>query len=150
MLLAPAVFAVHWLEEAPGFVAWANAHVDRVIDAATFTSVNLGALLVTSVVALAHRAARSEVSLVGAAAWFSFLMAANAVLHLVGALIDRGYVPGVVSAALLYLPFFALFFKTAWRERRVPGAVLVAAATLGAAPMLLHGCLILFQRQRLF
>lgn len=150
MLLAPPVFAVHWLEEAPGFVAWANGHVDRGIDQATFNQVNLGALVITLVVSLAHYTARSGASLVGAAAWFGFLMGGNAVLHLVAAALDRGYVPGVLSAALLYAPFFAVFLRAAVRERLVPRLAIAAAAAVGALPMLVHGYLILFQRSRLF
>ena len=149
-LLAPPLFAVHWLEEAPDFVAWANAHVDRGIDQALFNQVNLGGLVVTIVVALAHYFARSGASLAATAAWLGFLMAGNAVLHVVAALIDGGYVPGVISAAALYIPFFCLFLAAAARERRVPAVVLMMATVLGALPMLLHGYLILFNRSRLF
>ena len=150
VLLAPLLFALHWLEEAPGFVAWANSHVDRGIDDRTFTTVNFAALLITAVVALAHRAARHRASLTAAVAWFSFLMGANGLLHVIGAIVDRGYAPGVITSVLFYWPFFALFVRSALQTRTVPPIVLMAAAACGAAPMLLHGYLILFVRSRLF
>ena len=150
MLLAPPIFALHWLEEAPGFVAWANSHIDRGISQALFNQVNLAALIITLVVSLAHYTARSGASLVTACIWFGFLMGANAVLHVTGAVVDGGYVPGVLSAALLYVPFFSIFLYAAMRERLVPRLAIATAAVVGALPMLLHGYLILFERSRLF
>lgn len=39
VLLAPIVFAAHFLEESPGFVAWFNAHVTRGITQDLFWTV---------------------------------------------------------------------------------------------------------------
>jgi hypothetical protein len=38
-------------------------------------------------------------------AWLSFLMLTSAVFHVTGAIVDRGYLPGLATAVLLYFPY---------------------------------------------
>jgi hypothetical protein len=47
------------------------------------------------------------------------VMTLNIVSHVAGAIAVGGYVGGVVSAVLLYVPFSTLFFARAWREEWV-------------------------------
>jgi len=52
LALAPTIFTIHFLEEAPGFVAWFNAHADRDISTRLFWRVNVTALMITTILAL--------------------------------------------------------------------------------------------------
>jgi len=82
--------------------------------------------------------------------WLSFLFGANAVLHIMGALADRSYVPGLVTAVVLYVPFYLLLMGQVRRAGRVGPAAMAAVGILFAAPMLAHGYLIVFRGSRLF
>lgn len=150
LLLAPFIFVCHFLEESPGFVEWFNAHVSRGITSELFWSVNISGLVITLIVVGIEWFSRSAISLTLALAWLSFLMLANAVLHIVGGLVDRRYVPGLATAILLYLPYYSWLFIRAVKSRRLRVAPSVVAAVFGSLPMLIHGYLILFRGSRLF
>ena len=150
LLLAPVIFICHFLEEAPGFVEWFNSHVARGITPELFLRVNIYALVITLIVVGIEWLSRSASSLTLVISWLGFLMLANAILHVAGALVDRQYVPGLVTAVLLYLPYYSWLFVKALRSERANPAVLSAAAVLGSIPMLIHGYLIVFRGSRLF
>jgi len=151
LLLAPFIFIAHFLEEGPGFVTWFNAHVSRGITEGLFWTVNATALVITvAVVAAEWSSARSAITAVVLVGWLSFLMFANALLHITGAIADRAYMPGLVTAVLLYLPFYLWVVSRIVRTRRLPSGVIVVTAILGALPMAMHGYLIIFRGSRLF
>ncbi|MBV9924214.1 MAG: HXXEE domain-containing protein [Acidobacteria bacterium] len=150
LLLAPAVFVLHFVEESPGFVQWFNSHVARGITPGLFWTVNLTALVITVAVVLFEWFSRTPLSLGVALGWLSFLMAANAVFHVAGALVDRRYVPGLFTAILLYAPYYVWLFMKALKTRRLTAAALLAAAVPCSLPMLIHGYLILLRGDRLF
>lgn len=150
LLLAPVIFVCHFLEEGPGFVEWFNAHVARGITEPLFWQVNLTGLAITVAVVALEWVSPSPFSAVALVAWFSFLMLANAALHVVGALYDRAYVPGLVTAVVLYLPFGVWLLRRIVQSRRLHGITVATAAVLGALPMLVHGYLIIFRGSRLF
>ncbi len=149
LLLAPVVFVIHFLEEGPRFVPWFNAHAAPAISQDMFWSVNLTALTITTLLTLSFWITRTQPVVLTVIAWLSFLMLANAVFHLTGAVVDRGYVPGLASAVLLYLPFCAWVAVQVLRAG-VSRPLLVAAVLLGAIPMAVHGYRILFLGTRLF
>jgi len=148
VLFAPLVFVAHFLEESPGFVPWFNAHVTRGITADLFWTVNATALVITVLVTAVFWSTETTAAVVLVAAWLSFLMLTNAVLHVTGAIVDRGYVPGLVTAILLYLPYCGWVTWLLVRHRRVAPGLLAAAAVLGAIAV--HGYRILFLGTRLF
>lgn len=150
LLLAPFIFIVHFLEESPGFVEWFNSHVARGITPGLFWSVNFTALFITLAVVAFEWFSRTPLSLGVALAWLGFLMLANAVFHITGSLVDGRYVPGLITAVLLYLPYYIWLFVRAVKSRRVTAAALLAAAVPCSLPMLIHGYLILFRGDRLF
>jgi hypothetical protein len=150
LLIAPLVFVAHFLEESPGFVLWFNAHVTRGITEDLFWRVNGTALVITVLVTLASWTSRSVGAVVLAVAWLSFLMLTNAIFHITGAIVDHGYVPGLATAILLYLPYCGWVARQAVRDRRVAPGSLALAALLGAIPMAVHGYRILFLGTRLF
>lgn len=148
--LAPLIFVAHFVEEGSGFVTWFNAHVSRGITEPLFWSVNYTALAITLAVLTLEWLNSTVFSATLAVAWVSFLMFANALLHVTGAIADRAYVPGLVTAVLLYLPFSVWVLSRVVQLRRLPRAGVAAAAVLGALPMLAHGYLIIFRGSRLF
>ena len=150
LLLAPVVFVAHVVEESHGFVPWFNGHVGRGITPDLFWSVNLGGLVITLLALGVFFAARSAASATLVLGWLACLMLANGVFHIAGAIVDRGYVPGVITAVLLYLPYFAWISRELIVRRLAPTAVLAAGSVVGAIPMLVHGYLILFRGSRLF
>ena len=150
LLAAPPIFVVHFLEEAPGFVEWFNAHVARGITMPLFWSVNYTALAITVLVVAIEWWSASAVSAALVVAWLSCLMLANALFHVAGAVVDRAYMPGVITALVLYLPYYALVVRRVVGDRRLPSRSVAVAALLGAAPMLAHGYLIVFRGSRLF
>ncbi len=150
LLAAPLIFVAHVAEEAPGFVPWVNAHIDRDITQAAFWTVNITGLLLTLAVVLFEWLSRSKVSATVALAWLGFVMVGNAVLHAAGALVDRAYAPGVVTALFLYVPFSTWVIASAVRTRRLSAFTATIAVVLGSLPMLAHGYMILFRGTRLF
>lgn len=150
LLLSPLIFVCHFLEESPGFVDWFNTHVTRGITSGVFWRVNITALAITVIVVGIEWFSRSAVSLSLAIAWLSFLMPANAVLHIGGGFVDKQYVPGLATAVLLYAPYYSWVFIEAVKSKRVTVIGLVVAAGLGSILMLIHGYLILFRGSRLF
>ena len=150
LLAAPAVLIAHFLEEGPSFVTWFNAHVSRGITEPLFWAVNFTGLAITVGVVIVEWLSGSALSAVIAVAWLSLLMFANALFHVVAAIVDGAYVPGLVTAVLLYLPFYAWVIARTVQSRRLPRAGIVAAAIVGALPMFAHGYLIVFRGSRLF
>ena len=150
MLLAIPIFVIHFLEESPGFVAWVNARLSEGITQDLFWTVNLTGLLITLVVVFVAWNAASTGSMLLLAAWLSFLMLANGLFHITAAIVDRAYVPGLVSAALLYLPYSIWMGRELLRTARVSPAALATVVILGAIPMAVHGYRIIFLGTRLF
>ena len=150
ILLAPFIFVCHFLEESPTFVEWFNAHVAPGITPGLFWRVNISALVITSIVVGIEWLSRTAFSLTLVIAWLGFLMLANAIVHIAGALVDWQYVPGLVTAVLIYIPYYAWLFVKAMKSERVNPAGLFVAVVLGSIPMLIHGYLIVIQGSRLF
>ena len=150
LLLAPPIFIAHFLEEGPGFVTWFNAHVARGITEPLFWSVNYTALAITVGVVVLEWLSGTAFSATVAVTWVSFLMFANALLHLTGAIVDGAYVPGLVSALALYVPYSVWIMSRTMQLRRLPRSAVIVSAAVGALPMLMHGYLIIFRGSRLF
>jgi hypothetical protein len=150
VLLAPLVFVLHVVEEAPGFVAWFNSLVPRGITQSTFLPVNGVALAITVAVALLAAAWPGAASGLLLTAWIGFLMLANGVLHLVGTIAHARYSPGVVTGTLLYIPYGALVLRGVVRDLGLKPGVVAVTAGVAAVPMLVHGYLIVFRASRLF
>jgi hypothetical protein len=146
----PAVFVLHVLEEAPGFVTWFNSLVVPPINQPLFLSVNAIAFLVTVVVAGLLALAPSPASAYVAVAWIGLLMLANGLFHLVATIAHHRYCPGVITGTMLYLPMSFALMRAAVREQGLSWASVTATAVLGGLPMYVHGYLIVFRGSRLF
>ncbi len=148
--LVPVIFIIHVAEERAGFVAWFNRHVARGITPDLFWTVNLTGLAITLGMAAMLWIAPGRAAALVVLAWLSLIFAANGIFHVAAAVLDGGYAPGLVSAARLYLPFYAVYARAVVRLTGAAPARAATVAVLGAAPMLLHGYLILFRGSRLF
>lgn len=148
--IAPVLFILHVMEEAPGFVAWFNSLVPRGITQNLFLTVNAVALTITVLIVLLVVASPEPASGLVLAAWVGFLMLANGIFHLVGAIAHARYCPGVVTGTLLYLPYGVLLLRKISRDLEVQPVAVLGVAALGAVPMLVHGYLIVFRASRLF
>lgn len=105
----PVVFALHVFEESLSFVQWFNARVEPDMSWRTFLTVTGVCFVVTTLIAAQLSVSRSQTIGATAAAWLGFLMLANGVVQVAASIVDGGYVPGVATALLLYLPLcFAL------------------------------------------
>ena len=108
-----------------------------------FIALNAVGLLVTAALAFPSVRSRSKMLGLGLLAWLSFLMLANGVMHLAASIQFREYVPGVVSAVVLYLPYYAVASRTICRSFDIRPHIAVLTAAIGAAPMVAHGISIL-------
>jgi hypothetical protein len=149
-LLAPVVFVLHVVEEGARFVPWFNRLVEPDISQPLFLRVNATAFVITVVLAAVLAVTREPAVAVIDLAWLGFLFFANAFLHVTGTVVHHSYSPGVVTAILLYLPYFAVLFAVALKRLRVPVSVALVATVGGALPMAVHGYLIVFRGSRLF
>jgi hypothetical protein len=149
-ILAPVVFALHVVEEAPTFVAWFNRLVEPDITPANFVSVNGVASAVTAVVAAVLGLRRDAGAGGLALAWFGLLFFCNGLFHLLASAVHRLYSPGAWTSAVLYLPFFAVLFYVVVKRLRLPVRTALLVTLAGAVPMAVHGYLIIFRGSRLF
>lgn len=131
-------------------MAWFNAHVRNGITLGLFWNVNSSALVITLIVMLVELIEPSLLSASLAILWLSFLMLANAIFHITAAIVDRRYMPGLVTAVILYLPYYILVIARLLKKARIGIGLLIIFAALGSALMLVHGYLIIFRGSRLF
>jgi hypothetical protein len=76
-------------------------------------------------------------------------MLANGTLHLLASAIDGAYCPGAITAAALYLPYFAFAFAACRRIGSLSLRAGITAAGIGALPMLAQGVGVLIVGRRL-
>lgn len=141
----PIVFAFHVFEESLGFVQWFNARVEPDISWRTFITVTSVAFVITVLVAAQLSVSRSRFIGIAAAAWVGFLMLANGILHIAASIMDGGYVPGLGTAVLLYLPVSLALVASIASECAMSWTRVAIAALLGGIPMYLQGWLVLFR-----
>jgi Protein of unknown function with HXXEE motif len=126
LLVAPLILVAHFLEEGPGFVAWFNAHVSRGITEDLFWTVNVSGLVITVFVTLLFWTTRSQAAELLVVAWLSCLMLTNAVFHITGAILDRGYVPGLPDPVSRHTPVLEDGNVVGSNLSRLEGPLLVA------------------------
>ena len=149
ILLAPVLFIVHVVEEAPGFVVWFNTLVADGITQALFLTVNGFGLVITLAVAAFMARAKTNSAILLALTWLSFVMLANGLLHLTATLVHGLYSPGVVTSVVLW-PYYGSLVWLVLQRTKVSRVGLATAILVGATPMLVHGYLIVFEGSRLF
>jgi hypothetical protein len=111
-----AAFAIHVAEEwVGGFPDWVANVVSRPMPHAAFLIINGVAMLL--MIAGVRAAIRTERS-----GWIAVTIATialvNTLAHLAGAVLTRGYAPGLISAVVLYVPLGSLTMIRAIDQRR--------------------------------
>ena len=115
--LFPAVFALHVLEEAPGFTAWARRHASSRYTARDFWVNNaLGFGLTTAGTTVLMRSPSRPLF----AAWYSAILTQqalfNTVFHVGTTVAWREPSPGVASAVTTFLPLWSVVTRDALRS----------------------------------
>lgn len=104
--LAPAVTAAHFLEEAPGFAAWARRHISpRYTDAHWRKIHGAGMLFAIGLTGLVSFWPNPEVVFLFVALYLAPIVC-NTVFHVATSIVYRSYSPGVVTALLLHPALF--------------------------------------------
>jgi uncharacterized protein with HXXEE motif len=149
ILLAPLIYAAHILEEAPGYIRWVNSVVDHGYpDQGHFFAGNLPSIAITALIAAIAAITLNRGALLAMLAWLSYFMFANAIFHIVATVVLRRYSPGTITAAALYLPYFAWFV---WYMRtRVPTWAVAAVALIFGMPMFIQAYMIVFRGTRFY
>ncbi len=149
LAMAPLVVLAHIVEEWPNLVTWLNLRVEPDLTNADFVAINVIAVLITVLVTVATSRSRTALPALAFVAWLGFVMLANGVLHVAASLVFQEYVPGTVTAGLLYLPYFAFATVTICRRSGVRPRAAVAATIVGAVPMVVQGVGILALGRRI-
>lgn len=147
---APIIFLLHFLEEVPGLVEWLNAHVDPDISHGYFLSLNFFVLGVTSVVALIMWVSPSPLAAALCTVWLSFMMLANGSLHVLAGILEKNYVPGLITAVVLYIPYYLLFMIQLVRRKFLNLGTTIILTLVGSIPMIIQGYRVLFLGRRLW
>jgi hypothetical protein len=149
ILLAPLVYAAHILEEAPGYIRWLNSVVDRgVPDQGHFFVGNLPSITITALIAVIAAITLNRGALLVMLAWLSYFMLANGIFHIVATIVLRRYSPGTITAAALYLPYFAWFVN--YMRSRAPAWAVAAVALIFGLPMFIQAYMIVFRGTRFY
>ncbi len=150
VLAAPLLLVLHLAEEAPGFVDWFNTLVADGITQAFFYTVNAFGLLITIAVVAFAASAKTDGGIVPALVWLSFVMPINGLFHLTATVVHGMYSPGVVTAVVLFCPYYAWFVWLVVKRTKLNRAGIAVAILAGATPLAIHGYLIIFEGSRLF
>ncbi|MDD9946836.1 MAG: HXXEE domain-containing protein [Myxococcales bacterium] len=118
--LGPVAYAIHILEEAQNFAAWASAHFAKGFTTAQFVKNNLIIMgILVALTALASLYPRRWTALIH----FFQLSAGilhNALFHMAATAYLGVYSPGLLSAILLYIPVFYLITARGYRAGLLP------------------------------
>jgi Protein of unknown function with HXXEE motif len=132
--LFPAVLALHVLEEAPGFTAWARRHCSPSYTQRDFVRNNTIGLAMTLLATrlIARHPARGPVF-----GYFSLVMTQqalfNTVFHVGTTVAYREYSPGLVTAVAGFLPLWWRLTQLARKERLLTRGGAAGAAAIGGA-----------------
>jgi hypothetical protein len=135
----PAAFAVHVLEEAPGFTEWVNRYASSRFTQEDFVRNNgLGLALAVGATALVSRFPTRPVTFHYFATILTQQAFFNSLFHLGTTVAFRAYSPGLVTSLTLFLPAWYYLTRLAHREGLLSGrgaviSSLIAGCIHGAA-----------------
>jgi hypothetical protein len=115
-----------------------------------FMAITGTAFVVTTLVAAQLAVSRGRAIAFVATAWVGLLMFANGLVHVAASIVDGGYVPGLGTAVLLYLPLSLLLFAAITVECGLSRIAVAAVALLAGIPMFVQGWLVIAEGSRLF
>lgn len=134
--LCPVAYGLHILDEYPRLVGWVQRHINPQFTAAHYRRVHLTGLVTLIIAPLAHRHYPSpQLTL----ALFTWLLTpgffCNVFFHAGASFRYRSYSPGLMTAMVIYLPFYGLLCQLAWRDGRLDAWQWLISTVLAA---LLH------------
>jgi Protein of unknown function with HXXEE motif len=130
--LVPAVFAVHVLEEAPGFTDWVNRYASEQYSSDDFVRINaLGLLLTAGATLVVARTSNRTVFFVFYSTILTQQALWNTAFHVGSSAGFAAYSPGVVTSVLLLLPLWWHLTRLALSERLISRRGVAAAALIG-------------------
>jgi hypothetical protein len=144
--LFPAVFALHILEEAPRFTAWARRHGSPRYSQRDFVRNNALGLAMTAAATrlIARSPSRGRVF-----GYFSLVLTQqalfNTVFHVGTTIAYREYSPGLVTAVGGFLPLWWQLTRLARDEHLITRSGALGAAAIGGA---VHGAAVIQQVYR--
>ena len=130
--LLPLAFALHVLEEAPGFTAWVNRYASDRYTADDFVRNNgLGLVLTVGATFLVWRFRSRAVFFVYYTGVVTQQAVFNTLFHAGATVAFRAYSPGVVTALALFLPLWWYLTRLALRKGLLTRRGLIAALVIG-------------------
>jgi hypothetical protein len=138
--LFSAAFAVHVLEEAPGFTDWVNRYASEQYTSADFVRNNALGLLLTAGATLAvTRTSNRTVFFVFYSTILTQQALWNAGFHVGSTVAFATYSPGLVTSVLLFLPVWWRLTHLALAERLISRRAVAIAALIGG---LIHAAVV--------
>jgi hypothetical protein len=149
LLLAPLLFGAHVLEEAPGYLDWFNRVAKPPIIADHFLSGQIPPFLITAVLAGLAAWTSKTWALLLLLVWSTHFIFANALYHVIASIATASYSPGLITAVVLYLPFF-VWFMAYLRKQGIADWLLLLFVALFGLPMYLQTYMVSFRGMRFF
>jgi Protein of unknown function with HXXEE motif len=149
LLLAPILFFAHVLEEEPRYLTWFNHIAKPEIYSTAFLPGQIPQLIIAALLAgLAVKISKSWAYLL-MLLWATHFFFANALYHIVASMATGSYSPGLITAVILYLPYFA---GLVWYLRGQLWEPWALALTIGLAgmPSYLQTYMVSFKGTRFF
>jgi hypothetical protein len=126
-LFCPAV-VLHVFEEYPRFTSWARKHASTAYTQQQYNGLHLAAILISALSAAVVWLFPNHVVLF---LFFAFVFAPgvffNTLFHAGASALTKTYCPGVVTAAVIYLPLFVFITKLVLAARILSAVELAAA-----------------------
>lgn len=144
----PLAFLVHVAEEVPGILQWVNARVEPDLSMHLYVASAAAIFVITVAVAHLLSIARDRLAATIALAWVGFAIFGNAVYHLLTVYAEGGYVAGIVTASLIYLPVTALLIRATVLECRMPVWAAVCVTVAGGIPDYFQAMRVVFEGRR--
>jgi hypothetical protein len=138
--LFPAAFAVHVLEEAPGFTDWVNRYASERYSSHDFIRNNaLGSLLTAGATLVVTRTSNRTVFFVFYSAILTQQALWNTAFHVGSTAGFAAYSPGLVSSVLLFVPVWWQLTRLALREGLISRRGVAVATLIGG---LIHAAVV--------
>jgi hypothetical protein len=126
-----------------------NSIVDRQFpDQGHFFAGNLPSITITAVIAVIAAMTLNRGALLAMLAWLAYFMFANGIFHLFATVVLGRYSPGTLTAAVLYLPYFAWFVY--YLRTRVPAWAITVVTLVFGAPMLIQAYMMVCRGTRFY
>jgi hypothetical protein len=149
LLLAPFLFGLHVLEEAPGYVAWFNRVARPPVPSEGFVAAQLTPLLEVTALTLLAFFLRKRWTTTLLLIWSTHFFFGNALFHAMASAATVTWSPGLATAVFLYLPFY-WWLVMYLRKQGVEDWVLALIVVFAGLPMYLQTYMVAFKGGRYF